>query len=81
MTISGTVVESTCSSLSMVSVTSAISLGFLVSVPLNMTSSILEARRVLVDCSPRTHLMESTIFDFPQPFGPKRDVIPSVKSM
>ena len=81
MTISGTSVISLWSSLSMVRVTSAISLGFLVSVPAKMTSSILEALSVFVDCSPKTHLMESTIFDLPQPLGPRRDVMPSAKSI
>ena len=81
MTISGTSVISLWSSLSMVKVTSAISLGFLVSVPANITSSILEALRVFVDCSPRTHFIESTMLDLPQPLGPKRDVMPSAKSI
>ncbi len=81
MTISGTSVGRLWFSLSIESVTSAICNGFRVSVPLKMTSCIEPALKVFVDCSPSTHLIESTIFDFPHPFGPNKDVMPSEKSI
>src|SRR5690554_206007 len=67
-------------SLLITSVTSATFSGFLVSVPLKMTSSIRPARSVFVDCSPSTHLIASTILLFPQPFGPSNEVVPSANS-
>ncbi len=56
--------------------TSAIPRGFLFFVPLNMTSSILSLLKTLALCSPRTHLIASTMFVFPHPFGPTIAVIP-----
>ena len=43
--------------------------------PLKIKSSRLSERRVLILCSPMTHRMASTIFDFPHPFGPTIPVI------
>ena len=42
--------------------------------PLKMTSIIAPPRRLLADCSPRTHLMASTMLDLPQPLGPTMPV-------
>ena len=42
-----------------------------------MTSSMREPRRVLADCSPRTHEIASAMFDLPQPFGPMMAATPS----
>src|SRR5687767_7690272 len=44
-------------------------------VPLKMTFSIFSERKALVFCSPNTHRIESTTFDFPQPLGPTIPVI------
>src|SRR5579884_3318075 len=44
--------------------------------PERMTSSIDDARIDLKDDSPITHLIASTRFDFPQPFGPTTPVKP-----
>src|SRR5688572_8504570 len=44
-----------------------------------MTFSIFSERSALVFCSPSTHRMESTTFDFPHPLGPTIPVIPSSK--
>src|SRR5579864_3871274 len=46
-------------------------------VPAKMTSSMREPRRVLADCSPSTHEMESEIFDLPHPLGPMIAATPS----
>src|SRR5947208_14692665 len=46
-------------------------------VPAKITSSMREPRRVLADCSPRTHEMASAIFDLPQPLGPMMAAMPS----
>ena len=62
---------------SIMSETSAIPIGFLVEVPLKITFSILSLRNVLLLCSPRHHLIASTILVFPQPFGPTIEVTPS----
>ena len=45
-------------------------------VPLKITSSIPEPRILLAEVSPITHLKDSTILDFPQPFGPTMPVKP-----
>src|SRR5260370_12211531 len=44
--------------------------------PLKMQSAIRSARSDLWLCSPRTHQIASTPFDFPQPFGPTMQVVP-----
>ena len=44
--------------------------------PLKMQSDMRSARRLLWLCSPSTHDIASTIFDFPQPFGPTMQVNP-----
>jgi hypothetical protein len=41
-----------------------------------MQSDMRSARRLLWLCSPSTHDIASTIFDFPQPFGPTMQVRP-----
>ncbi len=41
-----------------------------------MTSAISLPRRLLTLCSPRTHLIASTMFDLPDPFGPTTTVMP-----
>ena len=56
--------------------TSAIFLDDLLDVPLKITSSIPEPRILLAEVSPITHLKDSTILDFPQPFGPTMPVNP-----
>ena len=48
--------------------------------PAKITSVISRPRRLRTDCSPRTHLMASTTFDFPEPFGPTTTVMPSGNS-
>ena len=50
--------------------------GFRSRVPAKITSSILEPRKVLADCSPSTQLMASLRFDFPQPLGPTMAAMP-----
>ena len=50
--------------------TSAVPTGFLLLVPLNITSAICPLRRLLTLCSPSTHFTASTILLLPQPFGP-----------
>src|ERR1700687_3611105 len=57
-------------------VTDAMLNGFLSRVPAKITSSILEPRKDLADCSPRTQLMASLRLDFPQPLGPTMAAIP-----
>ena len=65
--------------LCIVSETSDIPIGFLVAVPLKITFSILSLLKAPLRCSPRHHLIASTIFVFPHPLGPTIDVIPSLK--
>src|SRR4051794_25613982 len=48
--------------------------------PLKMTSAISPPRRLLADCSPRTHLTASTTLLFPDPFGPTTAVTPGGNS-
>ena len=55
--------------------------GFTLEAPLKITSSILELLNLLVFCSPNTHLIASTIFVLPQPFGPTIPVIPLLNSI
>ncbi len=38
--------------------------------PLNIKSTPPFPRRDFIDCSPKTNRIASTIFDFPEPFGP-----------
>src|ERR1700676_2444694 len=45
-----------------------------------MTSDISLPRRLLTLCSPSTHLIASTTFDLPEPFGPTTTVIPAGNS-
>ena len=59
-----------------VSVTSAIPTGFLLSVPLKITSAISPPRRALAEVSPKTQRIASTTLDLPQPFGPTTPVTP-----
>ena len=56
--------------------TSAIFLDGLLEVPEKITSSIPDPLILLADVSPMHHLNDSTIFDFPQPFGPTIPVKP-----
>src|SRR5215470_10207694 len=60
-----------------VSDTSAIPVGLRSRVPAKITSSIRDPRRVLADCSPKTHEIASEMFDFPQPLGPMIAAMPS----
>jgi len=62
-----------------VRLTSDMPSGFLFSVPLKITSSILSPRRCLALCSPSTHRMASEILLFPQPLGPTTAVTPGWK--
>src|SRR5690606_27293402 len=55
--------------------TSAIPEGERVLDPLKIRSSRLSERRDFILCSPITHRMASTIFDFPHPLGPTMPVI------
>jgi len=55
---------------SSVSETSAMPRGRRRAEPLKMTSSIVVPRRARADCSPRTHMTASQMFDLPEPFGP-----------
>ena len=58
------------------------SLDALFDVPENITSSIPEPLILLADVSPITHLRDSTILDFPHPFGPTIPVKPfSIKKL
>ena len=52
----------------------------LLSVPLNMRSSISFPRNCFADTSPRPKRIASTILDFPQPFGPTIPVRPDLIS-
>src|ERR1700761_8675637 len=45
-------------------------------VPAKITSSIFVPRRVRADCSPRTQLTASRMFDLPQPLGPTTAAMP-----
>ena len=47
--------------------------------PAKMTSIISLPRRLLLERSPRTHLMASTTLDLPQPLGPTTPVTSSSK--
>ena len=58
-------------------VTSAIFFEALFDVPEKITSSIPEPRILFADVSPIAHFKDSTILDFPQPFGPTIPVRPS----
>src|SRR5262245_28751585 len=60
--------------------TSAIPCAFRASLPLKMTSCMLEPRSIFALCSPSTQLIASPMFDLPQPFGPTTAVIPSGKT-
>ena len=62
---------------SIVMVTSAMPSGGRLVVPLKMQSDMRSARRDLWLCSPSTQLMASTTLDFPQPFGPTMQVLPT----
>ena len=57
--------------------TSAIFLEALFDVPEKITSSIPEPLILFAEVSPIAHLKDSTIFDFPHPFGPTIPVRPS----
>ena len=57
--------------------TSAIFFDALLDVPEKITSSIPEPLILFAEVSPITHLKDSTMFDFPQPFGPTIPVRPS----
>ena len=59
-----------------VSETSAMPSGLRSRVPAKITSSILVPRRILADCSPRTQLTASRMFDLPHPLGPTTTAIP-----
>src|SRR4051794_39247279 len=48
--------------------------------PLKITSDISPPRRLLADCSPRTHLTASTTLLLPLPFGPTTAVTPAANS-
>ena len=50
--------------------------GARVAEPAKITSGILLPRRLLADCSPKTHRSDSIILLFPLPFGPTIPVIP-----
>ena len=58
---------------------SDIPIGLLLRVPLKITFSILSLRKVLLFCSPNTHLIPSMMLVLPQPFGPTIPVIPLLK--
>jgi len=58
--------------------TSASPRDFLLSDPLKITLSILSLLKLLTRCSPSTQRIASTIFDFPEPFGPITQAIPSL---
>ena len=67
--------------MSITSVTSAIPLDFLLSVPEKMTSSIFPPRSIFGLCSPSTHLIASLMLLFPLPLGPTMQVIPLSNSI
>ena len=60
--------------------TSAALSAFLAAEPAKMTSVDALPLRLRTDCSPSTHLIASTTFDFPEPFGPTTTVMPSGNS-
>ena len=64
------------SELSSTSVTSTTPTGLRADEPEKMTSSMAWPRSCLALCSPRTHRIESEMFDFPEPFGPTMTVRP-----
>ena len=66
-------------SLEKVSETSAKPTPILLSVPLKITSSILEPRIAFTLCSPKTQRTLSKILLLPQPFGPTTAVMPGWK--
>src|SRR4030043_117797 len=55
--------------------TSAVPAGFLLLLPLNITSAICSLRRLLTLCSPSTHFTASTTLLLPHPLGPTIAVI------
>src|SRR5262245_24722694 len=71
---------SSASSLDSSKDTSAMPRGPVSALPLQMTSSMASPRRCLALCSPMTQRIASTMFDFPQPFGPTIPVMPSGSS-
>ena len=66
--------------LSIVSETSARPSAGRSAVPAKMTSSILVPRSARAPCAPSTHATESTMFDFPDPFGPTTTHTPGSNS-
>src|SRR5436853_5066979 len=60
-----------------VSETSAMPVGLRSRVPAKITSCMWMPRRLLADCSPRTHEMASATLDLPHPFGPTMAAMPS----
>ena len=66
--------------LSIVKVTSARPSAARLSVPTKMTSSIFAERTVLGPWAPSTQAIASTMFDFPEPFGPTTTVTPGSNS-
>src|SRR5690606_1774563 len=64
------------SELSKVNETSAIPVGWRVSLPLKITSCMWLPRSALALCSPRHHRMASRMLLLPQPFGPTMEVMP-----
>ena len=71
---------STPAVLSMVSDTSARPSAGRSAVPAKMTSSIFPPRSARAPWAPSTHATESTMFDFPEPFGPTTTQTPGSKS-
>jgi hypothetical protein len=65
--------------LSKCNVTSAKSAGFEFFAPLKITSVEIFPLNALLDFSPKTHLIASMMFDFPEPFGPITPVTGFVK--
>src|SRR3954468_5322407 len=57
--------------------TSAMPVGLRSRVPMKITSSMRAPRRLLADCSPRTHEIASEMLDLPQPLGPTIAATPS----
>jgi len=53
--------------------------GFRLFVPLKITLDIWSSRNSLLFCSPSTHRIASTTFDFPDPFGPTIPITSSEK--
>src|SRR3954464_15443693 len=73
-------IGSSCALLSIVSDTSARPSAGRSAVPAKMTSSILPPRSARAACAPSTHATESTMFDFPEPFGPTTTHTPGSNS-